>query len=80
MHGGGVAGKERMWKDTSIGLYLMTLSGRRDLILDTYFYYTDYKNNLTRIPKDSAKWFHAFIKGQGQASGFTLLHHIIKLC
>ncbi|GAY51034.1 hypothetical protein CUMW_131170 [Citrus unshiu] len=58
------------------------IDGRRDLILDSRhgLYYTDYKNNLTRIPKDSAKWFHAFIKGQGQASGFTLLHHIIKLC
>ncbi|GAY31946.1 hypothetical protein CUMW_280890, partial [Citrus unshiu] len=35
-------------------------------------YYTDYKNNPTRIPKDSAKWFHAFIKGQGQASHYYI--------
>ncbi|KAL5748302.1 hypothetical protein ACOSQ2_025599 [Xanthoceras sorbifolium] len=26
-------------------------------------YYTDYKNNLTRIPKDSVKWFQNFLKG-----------------
>ncbi|GAV87288.1 Glyco_hydro_1 domain-containing protein [Cephalotus follicularis] len=26
-------------------------------------YYVDYKNNLTRIPKESAKWYHDFIKG-----------------
>ncbi|ESR53309.1 hypothetical protein KPL70_006185 [Citrus sinensis] len=46
--------------------------GFKYLILDTYFYYTDYKNNPTRIPKDSAKWFHAFIKGQGQASHYYI--------
>ncbi|GLT48457.1 hypothetical protein SLA2020_220800 [Shorea laevis] len=26
-------------------------------------YYTDYRNNLRRIPKKSAKWYHDFIKG-----------------
>ncbi|KAL5815000.1 hypothetical protein ACOSQ3_025799 [Xanthoceras sorbifolium] len=26
------------------------------------FYYIDYKNNLTRIPKDSVKWFKNFLK------------------
>ncbi|GAV68235.1 LOW QUALITY PROTEIN: Glyco_hydro_1 domain-containing protein, partial [Cephalotus follicularis] len=25
-------------------------------------YYIDYKSNLTRIPKESAKWYHAFIR------------------
>ncbi|KAL6277983.1 hypothetical protein ACE6H2_021584 [Prunus campanulata] len=26
-------------------------------------YYIDYKNNLTRIPKESAKWLPKFLKG-----------------
>ncbi|EOY22426.1 Beta-glucosidase 15 [Theobroma cacao] len=26
-------------------------------------YYVDYKNNLRRIPKKSAKWYHDFVKG-----------------
>ncbi|GAV75223.1 Glyco_hydro_1 domain-containing protein, partial [Cephalotus follicularis] len=26
-------------------------------------YYVDYNNNLTRIPKESAKWYHDFMKG-----------------
>lgn len=28
-------------------------------------YYTDYKNNLNRIPKESLKWFNKFLKGDG---------------
>lgn len=27
-------------------------------------YYIDYKDNYKRIPKQSAKWFHGFLKGE----------------
>ncbi|KAM7258809.1 hypothetical protein ACFE04_014550 [Oxalis oulophora] len=31
-------------------------------------YYTDYENNLQRIPKESAKWYHDLIKDNGTST------------
>jgi len=36
-------------------------------------YYVDYKNNLTRIPKASARWFQTILSGSSSTSDSSKL-------
>ncbi|CAB4273399.1 unnamed protein product [Prunus armeniaca] len=47
----------RMSKDISTGLYLTTLNVGKAIGL----YYVDYKDNLQRIPEESARWLPKFL-------------------